>query len=87
MADGMLFTRPHAGPAMGLAATGLGLLGWLHLRAPVPFHYGGICGHGPAEPHCLGCYVAAAMIVGGLACALDPRSRAAKALGALARAT
>jgi len=85
MIDLTSFAHPRAA-VMGLsvAATGVSLFGWLHLRAPVPFHYGGICGHGPAEPHCLGCYIAAAMVVTGLACALDPRS--AKALRALARA-
>jgi hypothetical protein len=69
---------PRFGPVSGLgwAALGVGLFAWLHASAAIPFHYGAICGHGPAELHCAGCYVAAAMVATGLLAALArPDSR------------
>lgn len=66
---------PRLGSLGGLAwaALGFGLFAWLHASAAVPFHYGSICGHGPSEPHCAGCYIAAAMVATGLVAALSNR--------------
>jgi len=77
MSDRFSFV-PHLGFPGGIAwaSMGLGLFAWLHASQSAPFHYGGICGHGLAEPHCAGCYAAAAMVVTGLLAALttsDPR--------------
>jgi hypothetical protein len=76
MFDRLAFV-PSLGPVGGLAwaATGGGVFAWLHASAMVPFHYGGICGHGLAEPHCAGCYVAAAMVVTGLIAAFSSGDR------------
>ena len=71
-------TLTAAASGLSVSAFGTAALEWL-MRAPVS-PYGPICGHGATEPHCAACYVAAAMVLGGLAAASMGAGRRAAAI-------